>query len=493
MKSKKQIQSVSSRPASPAGRPPIVAVLGHVDHGKTTLLDYIRKANVASHEHGGITQHIGAYQVETNSRLITFIDTPGHEAFAKMRSRGASAADIAILVVAADDSVKPQTKESIEQIKAAHVPMVVAVNKIDLPGATVDRVKKDLAKVGGQVAGFGGDVPIVSVSAKQGTGIVELLDMILLVSDMKGLEGSPDAPFLAHVIETRLDKGRGMVATLIIKSGTLRSGMVLFEGDRQIAKVRACFDEYGKGVSEALPSKPVEVLGFTILPTIGTVVSNEPGVSVVTVPKKKLTNDMPDFLKPMEEEEQKLKIILKADTAGSLEAIGASLPKGVTVVSTGIGDVGEADVLLCKSSGSIVIGFNVGTKPAVVKLAQTEKVIFRSYTIIYELLDEVNDVVSGLKVALVEERELGVGKVIAEFPFEKDRIAGIKVVSGRLAKGDSVKIMRGESEIGRAKIKSLRHGKDNITKAEQSNECGVLFDQKLDFTIGDGIIAVTIG
>ena len=490
---KNQQTNQPSRPASPAGRPPIVAVLGHVDHGKTTLLDFIRKSNVAAREHGGITQHIGAYQIETKKRLITFIDTPGHEAFAKMRSRGASAADIAILVIAADDSVKPQTKESIEQIKAAGIPMIVAVNKIDLASANIDRVKRDLAKTGVQVEGFGGDVPIVPISAKQGTGVAELLDMILLVSDMKGLNGAADGPLEAVVIETRVDRGKGMVATLIVKIGTLRNGMPLYEGTKQIAKVRAMFDEYGKAVAEALPSKPVETLGFTVPPTIGTVLSNAPGNQAAQTPTKKSTSDMPDFLKPVEEQEEHIKLILKADTAGSLEAVRNSLPERVTLVSTGTGDINDADVLLAKSAVAIVIGFNVVASPAVAKLAQTEKVIFRTYKIIYELLDEIKDVVLGLKEVLVEERELGTGQIIAEFPFEKDRIAGTKIISGRLARGDSVKVMRGGSEVGRAKIKSLRHGKDDITKAEVGNECGVLFDQKLDFAIGDAIIAFTIG
>lgn len=475
-----------------SGRPPIVAVLGHVDHGKTTLLDFIRKSNVASREHGGITQHIGAYQIETKGRLITFIDTPGHEAFAKMRSRGASAADIAILVVDASDSVKTQTKESIEQIKTAGVPMIVAVNKIDLPAANINSVKQDLAKAGVQVEGFGGDVPIVPVSAKQGTGVPQLLDMILLVSDMKGLEGQAEGQLFTIVIETRVDKGRGLVATLIVKNGTLRVGMPLYEGAKQIAKVRAMFDEYGKGVAEALPSKPVELLGFTTLPSVGTMLSHAPGAATIPIMKKSVS-DMPDFLKPMEEEEKKIKIILKADTAGSLEAIVASFPEQVTLVSTGIGDISEADVLLAKSSGSILIGFNVLAKPPVAKLAQTEKVIFRTYKIIYELLDELKDVVSGLKEVIAPERELGAGQIIAEFPFEKTRIAGTKIASGRLAKSDSVKIMRGETEIGRAKIKSIRHGKDDITRAEVGNECGVLLDQKLDFALGDAIIAFTIG
>lgn len=498
---KKQTTSVAhvfSRPSSSVGRPPIVAVLGHVDHGKTTLLDAIRKTDLASREHGGITQHIGAYQVQVKGRFITFIDTPGHEAFAKMRSRGACAADIAILVVAADDSVKPQTVESIEQIKKAGIPMVVAINKVDLPGANIDRVKQDLAKHGVQVEGFGGEVPFVLVSAKQGTGLDDLLDLVLLVGDMQGLTGDPSAPVAAVVIETRIDKGKGMVATVIVKKGTLAVGMQLYDGAVLAGKVRASFDEFGKPVSSAGPGKPVEVLGFSILPPVGSLITSiaqEEASTKATEPKAVVgIAELPDYLKPIDTAaERRYAIVLKADTTGSLEAIVASLPKQIDIVQMGVGDVAERDILFAKSSSAIVVGFNVSCRGAVVKLAEAEKVTYRTYKIIYELLGELGEVVAGLKEVLREERELGVGQIIAEFPFERERIAGTKVASGRLARGDRVKIMRGETEVARAKIKSLRHGKEDITKADIGIECGVLFDQKVDFTIGDGIIAVTIG
>lgn len=509
MKQKRETTSESSRPASSAGRPPIVAVLGHVDHGKTTLLDTIRKTNVAALEHGRITQHIGAYQIEVRSpksevvSLITFIDTPGHEVFAAMRLRGAAAADIAILVVAADDSVKPQTVESIEQIKNAGIPMIVAINKVDLPAANVDRVKQDLAKHGVQVEGFGGDVPFVLVSGKQGTGINELLDLILLVSDMKGLPSNPQSPVEAVVIETRMDKGIGMVATLIVKSGTLKTGILLYDGHHQVAKVRAMKDEKGSPVPLAGPGKPIEVLGFTSFPSVGmtlTDVSKPRNFDQALLESAQpiALGDLPDFLNPIDPEaDRKISIILKADTAGSLEAIMASLPKKVDVVGSGVGDIEGADVLFAKSSKAVVIGFGVACKATVAKLAQTEKVMYRNYDIIYELLDELAEVVAGLKVVIGKERELGRGTIIAEFPFNGLRVAGTKVLSGRLARGDSVKIVRqekeGETEIGRVKIKSVRRGRENITKAEVGVECGVLFDEKLDFTIGDGIIAVTIG
>ncbi len=491
-------------------RPPIVAILGHVDHGKTTLLDTIRKTNVASREHGGITQHIGAYQIKVKSqkskgkseeREITFIDTPGHEAFSKMRSRGANVADIAVLVVSADDSVKPQTLESIEQIKNAGVSMIVAVNKIDLQAANVDRVKQDLAKAGVQVEGYGGQVPLVKLSAKQGTGVNDLLEMILLVSDMLELTCELDVSPEAVTIETRVDKGKGMVATVIVKKGTLREGMLLYQDDICVVKVRALFDDQGTRVKDALPSKPIEVLGFTQLPHVGdTLRGKKPEVIALQdsgehMSQNFLTEErpLPDFLKPVIVEQERLNIILKADTAGSLEAITTSLDKRVNIVGSGIGDITDADILLAKASKSIVVGFSVICKPPVVKLAQTEKVVFRIYTIIYELLRELSEVVTGLKEVLAEERELGKGHIIAEFPFEKQRIAGTKVLSGRLARGDLVKLMRDDTEIVRVKIKSIRHGKDDITKVDVGAECGVLFDKIVDFQVGDGIIAITIG
>ena len=482
-KKKKEVQTGSSRP-------PIVAVLGHVDHGKTTLLDSIRKTSVAAHEHGGITQRIGAYQTQN----ITFIDTPGHEAFAKMRSRGAQVADIALLVVAADDSVKPQTKESIEQIQASGAQMIVVINKIDLPTAIVDKVKADLAKNGVQVEGFGGDIPVALVSAKTGKGVPELLDLISLVAQMKGLDNHPEAPLEAVVIETRVDKGKGLTATIIVKQGTLRQATILFEGSKQVARVRAMFDEHGKGVMEAGPARPVEVLGFTTLPSVGAVLRTD--VYLDAAPEKIASpysaENLPDWLKPVGEQVgQQLNIILKADTAGSLEAIIAALHKKIKVVHAAVGDIGDADVLMAKSAKAFIVGFNVKCPSPVEKLAATEKVVFRTYTIIYELLDELTEVVSGMKDVLGVERELGAGTIIAEFPYEKSRIAGTRVTMGRLARGDSIKVMRDTVEVGRAKIKSVRIGKEDVTKVEEGAECGVLFDKKVDFALQDAIIAVT--
>lgn len=505
------VQNVSPRHA---GRPPVVAVLGHVDHGKTTLLDYIRKANVASKEHGGITQHIGAYQIAYKTktrlqasersdggqgkedRLITFIDTPGHEAFSKIRSRGASAADIAILVVAANDSVKPQTIESIAQITSAGIPMIVAINKIDLPGVIIEKVKSDLAKNGVQVEGFGGDVPCVLVSAKEGKGVTDLLELIVLIADMKELTGDPKGEFSAVVIEAKVDKFRGQVATLLVKSGTLGVGTLLYEQEKSLGKVRALFDEHGAKVETAPPGKPVEVLGFSSLPSVGVMITS---VSVQAAPviadTPKEAANVTDFLAAMTAADKKrLKLLIKADTSGSLEAVLEALPQSdIDVVSASLGEISEADILEARASGAVVVGFNVKVGPGVEKLATHEKVIFRTYSIIYELLDEMKDVVTGMEALLVRERELGKGQIIAEFPYEKDRIAGTKVLSGRLAKGDLVRVMRDDVEIGSARIKSIRQGKNEITRVEVGGECGVLLDKKLDFTVLDGIIAFTTG
>lgn len=480
-------------------RPPVVVVVGHVDHGKTTLLDTIRKTNVAQKEFGGITQKIGAYQISYQNnpkevaQLITFIDTPGHQAFTNMRSRGAQVADIAILVVAADDSVKPQTIEAISQVKKAGIPMLVAINKIDLPSAQIEKVKKDLAKHSVQLEGFGGEIPWVGISAKHGTGISDLLEMIILVSGVTGISSEPTAPLSAVVIETRLDKGKGMVADVIVKKGTIHFGTSLYEGQKVVGKVRSLIDEQQNRITEAGPSKPVEILGFSQLPQVGASLSDTPYMLEVFVDsKKKDVHELPDFLKPIAQQEQeKLHIILKADTAGGLEAIQASLDQRVKVVASSVGAISENDVLTAKSTKAFVVGFAVKVPAEVMKLAQTEKVVVRTYPIIYELLDELAEVVSGMKELLAGERELGIGTITAEFPFNDDKIAGVKVLDGRFAKGDTVKIIRNDVEIGRAKIKTVRQAKQEVTKVEKGQECGILLDKKVAFLLSDGIIAVT--
>jgi len=482
-------------------RPPIVTVLGHVDHGKTTLLDTIRKTNVTASEHGGITQHIGAYQISFTSKdnkdqtkKITFIDTPGHEAFIKMRQRGTSASDITLLVIAADDGVKPQTIESIKQIHDAKVPMIVVINKIDLPDINLAKIKQDLARNGVQVEGFGGEVPIVTLSAKSGQGVIELLELINLLSEMKGFYADPAGDLKAQVVETRMDKGKGIVATVIVKNGILKVGMSLFDGSLNIAKIRAFTDDKGIFCQQAFPSQPVEVMGFTIMPQVGAILTNKPETVMVSTDEKSsvVKEIIPNFLiSPQEEARKKLKIIIKSDTAGTLEAILAALNPKIVIVSSGVGPITEKDVLMAKSTQAIVIAFNSKISGDVEKLAVAEKVIVKSYKIIYELLDEMQEVIDGIKEVLAHEKVLGQGQIIAEFPFNNEKIAGIKVISGRMARGDNIKIMRSENEIGRTKIKSIRKGKENINKIESDQECGIQLEKSVDFLIGDVIISFT--
>ncbi len=475
-------------------RPPIVAVLGHVDHGKTSLLDAIRKTSITEKEAGGITQHIGAYQIEVQSSKfkvqnqqskITFIDTPGHEAFVKMRSRGSQVADIAILVVAATEGVKPQTVESIKHIKNAAIPMVVALNKIDLPQANPDKVIQELAKEGVLVEKFGGDVVVIPVSAKSGQGIPELLETILLIAALNELKGDINDPFEAVVIEARLDKSRGCLVTLIVKKGSLKVGQVIYTEGIE-AKVRAMKDEWGKTVIQAMPSAPVEVMGWKTLPSVGVAVSAEKLVKSLSIPPKFMPKA---FALPPLSETKKLKIVLKTDVAGSLEAIKESLGEEVDIVLESTGEISESDVLLAKSVGAVVIGFNIKPNKKVLLLAQAEKVRVKVYQIIYKLIEEITEVTNLLNRPEEAEQILGEAVVLAEFVINDMRVAGCKIENGVMTRGDTVRITRKDKSIGNTRIKSMRHGKQDITKADAGQECGIIFDKKLDFVIGDRIIA----
>ncbi|MBI2011370.1 translation initiation factor IF-2 [Candidatus Daviesbacteria bacterium] len=478
-------------------RSPIVTILGHVDHGKTTLLDFIRKSSVASKEHGGITQAIGAYQVTHNSKLITFIDTPGHAAFEKMRSRGANVADIAVLVVAVDDGVMPQTVEAIKHIKAAKVPMIVAINKIDL-GVDIkvqtEKIKKQLSDNEVLVEEYGGDVPIVPLSAKSGLGVDKLLEMILLVAELHELKGDPSLPASGVVIESNLDKFKGSIATLLIRNGTLKKGDQIFLGGVK-GKIRGIFDYQGKTLNEATPSMPVEILGLESVPAVGATLGDE----VIQVKDiKSEAKTLIDRLK--EDKETTLNLVVKADKQGSLEAIESSLQKfneekeHVKIISSATGDIGEADVKLAAATRSIVIGFNTKITSPAAKLAETERVLIRNYNIIYELLDEMEEVVEEmLKVGAVEE-VFGVAQILAEFPYGKnERIAGCKILDGAISKGPKVRVVREDPSagsgqvIGEAKIKSLKKLKDEVSKVEKGEECGIMLDPAIDFQVGDVI------
>lgn len=475
-------------------RAPIVTILGHVDHGKTTLLDFIRKTAVAAKEHGGITQAIGAYQVEAEGKKITFIDTPGHAAFEKMRSRGAQVADIAVLVVAVEDGVMPQTVEAIKHIQSANVPMIVAANKIDLPGIDVkvqlEKLKKQLSDNKVLVEEYGGDVPLVPLSAKTGKGVDELLSMINLVAEMHELKADETKPAAAVVIESHLDKYKGPLATLIIKDGTLKKGDKISMGSVE-GKVKGMFDFNGVSLEKAGPSTPVEVLGFESTPPVGAKSGEEAAA--------KRESDTKTLVERLRESgEEVLNVVVKADKEGSLEAIEGALEEfnkekaQIKILSAGTGEIDDGDIKIGMSGKAVVIGFNIGIRPTAQRLAETEHVLVRNYTVIYELIDEMKEVVEGILKPGVVEEVFGRAQIVAEFPFGKsERIAGCKVLEGQISKGPKVRIVRGDPStssgqviVGEGKIKSLKKVREEVSKVEKGQECGMIFDN-LDFQVGD--------
>jgi len=459
-------------------RPPIVTVLGHVDHGKTTLLDAIRKTNVAGKEAGGITQGIGASVVVTKeAKKITFIDTPGHAAFSKMRSRGALACDIAILVVDASDGVKPQTLEALQLIKEAGMPFIVAITKIDLPAADVEIVLGQLEKQGILFEGRGGNTPYHGISAKTGKGIAELLEMITLVSEVSEIKGDIKSPLMAVVIETSKEKG-GLTVSLVVRDGILKVGDILY-AEKTECKVRGLFDYQGKGVKEILPGEPGQILGFSVLPDVGSIISTDKSLIKENV---KVTTRKDQFKKIQEDE---LPVILKAKSIGALEALESSLPPKVVVVNSSVGDVLESDILMAKSTGARVFAFESGIPNSVLKLAEAEKVKTYKFKIIYELIDKLQEILAGGK-----EEILGKAEVIAEFPFNDKRVAGCKVTNGKIVKAANLYLERGGKEVGRIKVLSLKKAKQEVVEVKPGEEFGILFEPQFDFAIGDVVVSV---
>lgn len=474
--------------------PPVVAVLGHVDHGKTTLLDAIRKTDIAGAEHGGITQKIGASSIEVvhegQKRKVTFIDTPGHEAFSKMRGRGAQAADVGILVVSAVDGVMPQTKESIALLKTSGVPFIVAFTKIDDPQKLVDRAKDQLLKEEVMLEGYGGDVPFIEVSAKEGKNIKELLDLILLVFDLK-LDSnfyhfSGQGQFKGVVIESKLDQKKGPLASVVVKNGKLSLRDELFSSEGRLGKVRNLISATGENVKEAGVGEAVEILGFEKAPTVGSIVSTiqEEADPIIAEPMAAALSNSP-FER---NEENMIPIVLCADTSGSLEAIKYSLPEKAKLVKEKTGEVEVSDILYAKSTGAIVLGFNIKIKPEILKLAKTEKILVKGYSIIYEMIDEINDFVQG-KLEALKEEIFGIAKVLASFPYEKTKVMGIKVQEGRIAKNDKLRLVRNDEVIGESHVSSVRIGKDQASKIEEGQEGGIIVSPFLDFTIGDVVLS----
>lgn len=479
--------------------PPVVAVLGHVDHGKTTLLDAIRKTSVADREKGGITQKIGASEIEIvhdgQKRKITFIDTPGHEAFTKMRGRGATAADIALLIISLADSVKPQTQESIKILQESKTPFIVVLTKSDLEGVFPEKSKKDLAKEGIMLEGYGGDVPVIEVSAKTGSKIQELLDLILLMFDMHkspdyDKEISSSKPFQAIVIEAKLDSRTGPKATIIVKNGSIKARDVL-KNDGQVFKVRTIMNDLGKPVDGATVGDAVELLGFEKVPTVGSLVTHESVPTEGAAEKDTASAQAPRSKEAVyirEEAHKGLSVILVADTQGSLEAIVNALPEGIKLVAQKTGEVSDADIILAKSTNAIILSFNTKIKPEIATLARSEKVLLRNYEIIYELLDEIHDAQEG-KLQSQLEQVFGKAKILQKFPYEKTFAFGISVTEGRIAKGDRVRILRGEEVLGETTIASLRIGKDPTSKVESGKEAGTVLANPLDTRVGDVILS----
>lgn len=466
-------------------RPPIVAVLGHVDHGKTSLLDRIRNTSIVQTEAGGITQSIGAWMVTAKEgRRITFIDTPGHAAFNAMRSRGAKVADLAILVVAADDAVMPQTKESLAYLREANTPFIVAITKVDLPTAQSELVKGQLSQEGVFLEGRGGEVTAVEVSSVTGQGIEELLELIVLTADLQEIFADPDAPVEAVVVETRKDARRGSVVSCVVKNGTLTVGSDVTSEENVKARVRGLFDEQGKLVKEAQPGTPVEILGFAQLPVVGSVLT-----SGRLTPSPALTHITHHSL-PVTRKKEGFWIILKADTAGSLEAICGQLGSKVGTTVSGVGDVVDSDIALASSTRSPIVGFNVKASKDIQKLADEENVKVYTYRIIYELLSDVEKWQKELEEAQ-SEKVVGRAQVIAQFAHDKiSKIAGCRLLEGRMTKTDKVRLVREDKSLGSVRISSLKKQRQEVDKIDQiGEEFGTYFEPQLDFTTGDTLEA----
>lgn len=474
-------------------RPPIVTVMGHIDHGKTSLLDKIRQSAVAGSEVGGITQKIGAYQVEIETKekkkeKITFIDTPGHAAFAQMRARGAQASDIVVLVVAADEGVKPQTEESLSHIKNSGIPYLVAINKIDLPDASVDKVKGQLAQVGAVPEDYGGNVPVVGVSAKTGEGIEELLELILLMGQINEYKADLNGDLEGVVIESRVDPKKGTLATLIVRNGILSEKDTVY-ADGQEAKIKSLHNDLGKRIKSAYPSDPVEVMGFKKPPVAGSLVKSRPFISGVEQGKIRAEKDpFKDFMASSEKEAE-LPIIIKADVNGSLEAVISNLPKEAKIIHSGIGEISDSDVFLAKSSGAKIYGFNSNLSPEARQAAKEAGVEVRTYNIIYDLFDDVDKSILKIVEPRIDQEVIGRAEIMKEFPFNQKRVAGCKVIEGRLNKRVKVHLLRDGKDLGSARITSLRRDKQDVQEIAAGNECGLIISPQLDFKVGDMLVS----
>ena len=509
---KLQVEEIQDDPESLVHRPPIVTILGHVDHGKTSLLDAIRETNVTASEAGGITQHIGAYQVELNDRKISFLDTPGHEAFTAMRARGAQVTDIAVLVVAADDGVMPQTIEALNHAKDANVSIIVAINKIDKPGSNPERIKQDLTEYGLVAEEWGGETIFVPVSAKKRIGIENLLEMILLVADVKDLKANPNRAAKGTIIEALLDKGHGPVATVLVQNGTLELGDSIIAGIA-VGRVRALINDKGKRVKKAGPSMPVEVIGFNELPDAGDI------LHVIT--EDRLARELADkrtqfkreselkknqkitlddlFTKIKEGAIKDLKIIIKADVHGSVEAIRQSLERlsnnevRVKVIHGGVGGIGEGDVMLASASNAIIIGFNVRPDPIAKRIADKENVDIRLYRIIYNIIEDVQKAMEGMLTPEYKEIVNGRAEIRMVYKVPKvGNIAGCFVLEGKISRNNDIRLIRDNIVVFEGKIDSLKRFKDDAREVTEGFECGISLEKYGDIKEGDVIEAYSM-
>jgi len=478
-------------------RAPIIVVMGHVDHGKTRLLDAIRSTNVVAGEAGGITQHVGAYQVVRNNRHITFIDTPGHEAFTAMRSRGAKVADIAILVVAADDSVKPQTVEAHSIIKAANIPFIVAINKIDKPDANIEKTKQDLANMLNIVPeDWGGKTICAPVSAKEGKGVEELLDMVLLTADLEpeNLKANPNTSAIGTVIESHINKGEGPVATILIQNGTLRVGDQLVYDNNIYGKVRALKNYKGESIEEAGPSTPAKIIGLKLAPSVGDILVVGDGEKMKMKNIKGIASHRPSVAKEAAEDEnvKKVNVIIKSDVLGSAEAIEESLEKintgdvKVKIIHRGLGNISDSDITRAEATGAQILGFNVKATPQIERLARDKNIVLKKYSIIYDLINDIKEQMQALVAPEIKKVDLGRLKVLAIFRTEhKSQILGGKVLEGKVEIDSMITVVRDKEFIAQGKLSKLQSGKQDVKSVEQDQECGIKYEGDPIIEVGD--------
>ncbi len=481
-------------------RPAIITIMGHVDHGKTTLLDYLRKSNITAQEAGGITQHIGAYSIKYQGRDITFIDTPGHAAFNKMRERGAQVTDIVILVVAANDGVKPQTIESIRHIKTAKVPVVVAINKVDLPDVNLDIAKAGLAEHGLVVTDYGGDIEVVEISALKGKGIDKLLETINLIADLQEIQADQEAPLEAVVIESSKDAKKGVSATVVVKNGVFKLRQDIF-ADEVEGRVKRLTNANGENLTTVLPGFAVEVIGFKDVPAVGSVVK-EVGREYQEVVKEKEEKVLADnqwadldFSQLVEDEDKpQLNLIIKADVKGTLEAIMQTIdPDSTNVLASGVGEVTENDIEMAKTSGALIISFHNRVSGKIKRIAKAEGVVVKSYDIIYKLIEDLQKRMLKLMEPTIDEVVLGEAEILQIFEMKNNVIAGSRVKTGEIKKSDLFHLKRDNEIIANPVVRNMMHGKEEIEHVKAKNEFGVSFkNKKLDFKVGDILVAYRV-